>query len=527
MLFLLPVLSTLLCPLAAQAESYLVVSQCGTLPRTPSLGSADGPIGINQTGKLCVDATITVPPVSIATPLFVTFVTPIAVNIPLPAQVVSGAYSDGALTTLGAVADVIYGGSGSATVDSILKGIYQAIKTITVTTTPIATPLAVTVVNTPLDVKFSTTPNVHVDNNPLNVAIATPIAVTQSTTPWTISGVVSPNNFTSLTSNGTAAGAYSGMPIDTLAYGAASVSVTFSAAGNSGNRTIFECSNDVAFGGSGNGSGGPTQPEFRFQGSVGTSSESSGTIQVTAALNFTFVFPVTGRYCRLKETSAYVSGTDTAIISLLYANPGPISVMQGVGNSATPWTVNQGTSPWLTQDNAANVRRDIPATASQWAIVPTGSTPIASAVQIGGVVSSSESPKYSSNTIGGFFLDLVGKLITSPYANRENMVRGSATLLATANATLLPAPTGGLKNYVTDLSCMRSDSGTSAIIVSTNDVTSTPSASTFVLPNTGGGGGFMKPFQVPLVVAANTAFLVASLTSTTGVQCSAEGFTGY
>lgn len=40
----------------ADAQAYVVVATCGALPSTPSIGSANGPIAIDQTGKLCTNA---------------------------------------------------------------------------------------------------------------------------------------------------------------------------------------------------------------------------------------------------------------------------------------------------------------------------------------------------------------------------------------------------------------------------------------------------------------------------------------
>jgi hypothetical protein len=119
--------------------------------------------------------------------------------------------------------------------------------------------------------------------------------------------------------------------------------------------------------------------------------------------------------------------------------------------------------------------------------------------------------------------DLTGKTITSPYANRENYARGSASSTGTTATTLLAAAGSGIKNYVTDIECGRTDTGTSAIYVTFSDSAST----IFVLPDSGGGGGNDKSFNVPLATAANTAFTFTSSAATSTVYCSAQGYTGY
>lgn len=448
-LFLLPVLSTLLFPLAAQAESYLVVSTCGVLPRTPSLGSADGPIGIDQTGKLCVNS----PPSS------VTVATPLDVRILLPAQVVSGAFNDGALTTEGSVADATYGGSGSATINSVLKGIYNAVKNLTVTTT-IATPLAVTITNTPVNVTF-----------------ATPIAVTQSTSPWVVTG-------NALVTQGTT----------------------------------------------------PWQVAFNPQSvNQGTSPwiVSGTTLQGTIPWNVNVTQIVSPVVVSPNNITPVSQSTIPWVVSANSLTPVTQSTVPWVVNVTqiiTPLAVTQSTSPWITQENAANTERVNPSTSSQWGLVVTGAAPIATAVEISGVVSSTEAPKGTANQIGTFFLDLVGKLITSPYAGRENYVTGAVSTSGITVAAIIATPVIlSYSNYITDFACTRSDLGTTAITVTTNDTNTAgvQGAAVWTLPNNGGGGGFMKSFQVPLKVAAGTAFQIKPQQSVSFLYCNANGYIGY
>ena len=167
----------------AHSQATQVVAVCGAaLPATPAVGSANGPYTVDQTGKLCTSASATV---TVPTPTVV-IATPLAIDIPIAAQVVSGAYSDGALVELGALADTAYAGSGASSVIAVLKGIYTAVKNSSTTVvTPLvvigngqnATPLAVTV--TPA--LTIATPTVTIAT-PLIVAgdgaTATPLAVT-------------------------------------------------------------------------------------------------------------------------------------------------------------------------------------------------------------------------------------------------------------------------------------------------------------------------------------------------------------
>lgn len=156
----------------------------------------------------------------------------------------------------------------------------------------------------------------------------------------------------------------------------------------------------------------------------------------------------------------------------------------------------------------------------------TGAAVPAKAAYNGGNAQSSEPAAATTGNLTGQMYDLTGKAVTSPYANRENMLRCAITLTASTSATTctgMGAQGASVKIYITDLTCTRNDAGTTAATMTLND-----SATTIVdMPNNGGGGGFSKTYNTPLVVAANTAFTVQSGTSLTSVHCSAAGFKGY
>lgn len=514
-IFLLLALSTIAFPLGAEAQQIITVQNCGALPRPNSLGSA-GSIAIDVNGNVCV------PPVSVAvsTPS-VQLATPVAVNMPIAAQVVSGAFSDGAITAQGSQADTAWGGSGAATVIAALKGIYNAIKTISVTTT-IPTPLAVTVTNTPLAVSASVT-----IPTPLAVTVTnTPLAVTQGVTPWIV-GTVTP---LSVSSTVTIPTPLAVTVVNTPLAVTASVSIPTPLAVTVTNTPLAVTQSVTPW------IIGVITPIGVTQST--TPWVVSGNALTVTALEGTTPWVVTGNALVTQSTTpwqvAFTSVPAHTVTALEGTSPWVVTGNALVTQSTTPWQVainsalvNQGTSPWVVNVSTAQTVPVSPSSLAVWGLGIGGNAAPSNETLIAGVASSSESPVQSSGTLSKIFVDLVGKLITSPYANRENMVRGSAALNGTANTTLLSATTGNLKNYVTDLSCMRSDAGTTAMVVTTNDVTSTTSPTAFVLPNNGGGGGFIKNFNVPLVTAANTAFLVAATSSVAGVQCTAEGFTGY
>lgn len=154
-----------------------------------------------------------------------------------------------------------------------------------------------------------------------------------------------------------------------------------------------------------------------------------------------------------------------------------------------------------------------------------GSTSPSTDIAVGFNAVTAEPTKVTAGQNAAAYSDLVGKQITSPYANRELMVRGAASATGTGATTVIAASgSASLKTYVTDIECGRTDAGTTPIFVTLNDVGGTGSGTVLIIP---AGGGNNKSFHVPLVTAANTAFTFTASSGVTTLYCSAQGFTGY
>jgi hypothetical protein len=104
----------------------------------------------------------------------------------------------------------------------------------------------------------------------------------------------------------------------------------------------------------------------------------------------------------------------------------------------------------------------------------------------------------------------------------SNLVSGSASAMGTGATTIIAAPSGPRRLYISSVACGRTDAGTSAISVTFNDDVST----VMVLMNTGGGTSTNMVFPFPLTVPAATAFKFTASGSVSAVFCSAAGFTG-
>lgn len=232
---------------------------------------------------------------------------------------------------------------------------------------------------------------------------------------------------------------------------------------------------------------------------------------------------------------AYTTGAGTVVALLkgLYAKlAGSLSVTgtfwqatQPVSAASLPLPTGSSTSALQTTGNTslASIATNTAAPTAQ-GVTASGSSLTENPLANGGKAQSSETAVTNGQKVS-LLLDLVGKLVTSPYANRENFLNCAVTDNANTATTCtgMGAQGASVKIYITDLCLTRSDAGTTAISATLND-----SATTILdLPNSGGGGGVCKAYNVPLQVAANTAFQVTMSSATTSVHISASGYKGY
>jgi hypothetical protein len=106
---------------------------------------------------------------------------------------------------------------------------------------------------------------------------------------------------------------------------------------------------------------------------------------------------------------------------------------------------------------------------------------------------------------------------------KGNFVSGSASATDGNAHTIIAAPTGSMRIYVTGVQCGRTDAGTTASRVTLNDDAST----VLVLSNAGNGGGNNLSFgNAPLTVPRATALTFTSSASISTVFCSAQGYQG-
>jgi len=116
--------------------------------------------------------------------------------------------------------------------------------------------------------------------------------------------------------------------------------------------------------------------------------------------------------------------------------------------------------------------------------------------------------------------DLVGKLITLPYANPENFTSGHATNTDGAETSCIAAAGAGVRTYVTLI--VLANSSSSAGTVAINDGTGSTKMTVPVPAN----GGAVVPLAVPLRGTANTAWLFDPSAAMDTITCTLVGYTG-
>lgn len=141
---------------------------------------------------------------------------------------------------------------------------------------------------------------------------------------------------------------------------------------------------------------------------------------------------------------------------------------------------------------------------------------------IGGRAQSAEIAPYTATQFSFAATDLVGRLITTPYANPENWVQGTtAAMTGTTSTSLIAAPAAGLRNYVW-VSCVNSHA-TVGTFVTIQDGSGGTALATLAAGSLYGGQTMPAPIPIRQPTTA-TALFVANVTTGANVICSATGY---
>jgi hypothetical protein len=149
-----------------------------------------------------------------------------------------------------------------------------------------------------------------------------------------------------------------------------------------------------------------------------------------------------------------------------------------------------------------------------------------SPIKVGAYAVNAEPTAVANGDRVNLIADLVGKLITLPYANPENFVSGAITtaMTGTTSTSLVGAPGAGLRNYITTIivSNAHATVGTDVIIQDGSGGTTL-----LTIPAAAVYGGAVINLPVPLrQPTANTALFCANVTTGASTKVSAVGYKG-
>lgn len=199
------------------------------------------------------------------------------------------------------------------------------------------------------------------------------------------------------------------------------------------------------------------------------------------------------------------SGVDVGDVTINNASGGSAVNIQDGGNSITV----DGT---VSATSAGDVAHDS---------VDSGNP-----VKVGGKAVSAEPTAVANADRANLITDLVGKLITLPYANPENFVSGAITssMTGTTSTSLVAAPGSGLRNYITTIivSNAHATVGTDIAIQDGSGGTTL-----LTIPAAAVYGGAVINLPVALrQPTTNTALFCANVTTGASTKVSAVGYKG-
>ena len=208
---------------------------------------------------------------------------------------------------------------------------------------------------------------------------------------------------------------------------------------------------------------------------------------------------------------------------LVTGTGGTFPVTQATAASLNATVVGTGTfatQSTVTQATASNLNAQVVGAAASGASV--SGNPLLD----GGRAENAEPTAVTNGQAIAEATDLVGRAIVFPYANKENLVEGSATITLSGTPVSLIASGGsGLYIYITHVDCV--NSGSTATTVSLENGSGGTAFWTTYLLN--GGGGMTADFPSPIggpALSLATAVYAAIGSSSSSVYCNANGFKG-
>jgi hypothetical protein len=225
------------------------------------------------------------------------------------------------------------------------------------------------------------------------------------------------------------------------------------------------------------------------------------------------------------QASVPVTPSANSTVNVTQVGGGNLALGNATAANSVPVTVatNQGNIPVTVQSMPANITANITAIVANQTVQVTGGQAATGAalagnpITVGGQALTAQPVQQGNATVVPFALDAGGKVINLPFASKELMVRGAATISNTTTVSVIAAQGSGNKTYITSLQL--GNTGNATVTANFTDSANT----TVIIPS---GGGSNINFGIPLVTAANAAFSATLSANTTSVFVSAQAFVG-
>jgi hypothetical protein len=177
------------------------------------------------------------------------------------------------------------------------------------------------------------------------------------------------------------------------------------------------------------------------------------------------------------------------------------------------------------KDSAANTNPFLvnPGTIATWGLAANGGTLATNGLQIAGQAVNAEATATTNGKQVTASFDLVGKQITSPFANKENYVKGTTAAMTGTSSTQVIAAVSSQKLYITAIHCNNSSS--TATLVSIQDGSGGTTLDTLAA-NSAYGGEDRSGASPLFWTTAGNGLYAADVTTGASVICQASGYSG-
>jgi hypothetical protein len=210
------------------------------------------------------------------------------------------------------------------------------------------------------------------------------------------------------------------------------------------------------------------------------------------------------------EVTANLSATDNAVLDSIDAAVNGTLVVDATGQGDVPVTLDGET---VAVDLGAN--NDVTATGN----VAHDAADSGSPLKIGAKAVNTEQAAVAAADRVDLVADLVGKLVVSPHAVKEDFVQGTASATDTSDTSVIAAQGAGVRIYVTTLVIANTSATDTDVAIKdgTTEIMRVPAPA---------NGGATLNLAVPLALTANAALQFASSDSVSTMYVTAVGYKG-